>query len=39
VEYGYDDIEQQLRQGLEICEFFILQLDESADVCDASQVT
>jgi hypothetical protein len=36
VVYISDDNEQ-LRQGLEICEFFSLQLDESA-VCDASQL-
>jgi len=38
VECVSDDSEQQLRQDLEICEFFSLQLDESTDVCDASQL-
>jgi hypothetical protein len=28
----------QLRQDLEICEFVSLQLDEAADICDASQL-
>jgi hypothetical protein len=36
VEYMSDDIEQQMRQDLEICEFFSLQLDESTDVSDVS---
>jgi hypothetical protein len=35
VECMSDDIEQQLRQDLEICEFFILELDESVDIWDA----
>jgi hypothetical protein len=33
-----DDTEQQMRQDLEICEFFSLQLDESTDVSDVSQL-
>jgi len=37
VDYMPDDTEQ-LRQDLEICEFFSLQLDEWTDVCDASQL-
>jgi hypothetical protein len=32
-----DDIEQKMRQDLEICEFSSLQLDESTDVSDVSQ--
>jgi hypothetical protein len=32
-----DDTEQ-LRQDLEICEYFSLQLDKSTDVCDAFQL-
>jgi hypothetical protein len=36
VEYMPDDIEQQMRQDLEICEFISLQLDESTDVSDVS---
>jgi hypothetical protein len=32
------DIEQQVRQDLEICEFFSLQLGESTDVSDVSQL-
>jgi hypothetical protein len=38
VEYMSDDSEQQMRQDLEICEFFSLQLDESTDVGDVSQL-
>jgi hypothetical protein len=38
VECVSDDTGQQMRQDLEICEFFNLQLDESTDVCDASQL-
>lgn len=33
-----DDDQRQLRQDLEICEFFNLKLDESTDVCDVSQL-
>jgi len=32
------DDNEQLRQDLEICEFFSLKLDKSTDVCDASQL-
>jgi hypothetical protein len=32
------DDNEQLRQDLEICEFFSLKLDKSVDVCDASQL-
>jgi hypothetical protein len=38
VECMSDDIEQKLRQDLEISEFFSLQLDESTDVCHVSQL-
>jgi hypothetical protein len=38
VECMSGDTEQQLRQNLEICELFRLQLDESADVCDVYQL-
>jgi hypothetical protein len=38
VECMSDDNEQQMRQDLEICEFFSLQLDESTDVNDVSQL-
>jgi hypothetical protein len=33
MEFMSDDTEQ-LRQDFEICTFFSLQMDESADVCD-----
>jgi hypothetical protein len=33
-----DDTEQQMRQDLEICEYFSLQLDESTDISDVSQL-
>jgi hypothetical protein len=38
VECMSDDNEQQMRQDLEICEFFSLKLDESTDVSDVSQL-
>jgi hypothetical protein len=34
-----DDTWQQLRRDAEKCEFFSLQLDESTDTCDVSQVS
>jgi hypothetical protein len=33
-----DDAEQQLRQFLEIREFFSIQLDESTDICEVFQL-
>jgi len=32
----FDDIEQKLKQDIDIYECFSLQLDESADACDVS---
>lgn len=37
VEYMFANTEQQMRQVLEICEFFSLQLSESTDVIDVYQ--
>jgi hypothetical protein len=38
VECMSDDNEQQIRQDLEICEISSLQLDESTEVSDVSQL-
>jgi hypothetical protein len=38
VECMSDDNEQQMRQDLEICEFFSLKLNKSTDVSDVSQL-